>query len=1117
MSKMFDAGQGMDLTGDDLGLLEELLAEAGVKLAASESAIRPGLRSARIPLSFSQELLWMLDRASPGMTAYKLPTVHRLLGELDVAALERSLTTIANRHEVLRTRFPAIDGEPAQVIDPPAPVRLTVIDLRSSADPTQDAERTVRELAARPFDLANDHMFQPTLLRIADAENVLLVDTHHIVSDGWSCDVLFRELAVCYAAFRRGTEPALAPLPIQFADFAIWQRDYLSGDRLAALLEFWRTQLGDAAEPLDLPTDRPRVAAPGFAGARCTIVLPPALLAEVKALARQHDATLYMVMLAAYMTVLHRYSGSASVLVGSGSAGRTQTETERLIGYFNNTLVQRGDFGGDPTFGELLKQVRHSALGAYDHQEVPLEKLIIELRQGQQRLSDAPLFRAVLTMQDALESGLELDGLQVLPFGITFGSTKFDLTLLPSERDDGLHLRLQYRSDLFEPATAERFLGHVRRVLEAAVADAGQRVSRLPLLTAAELAQLSEWNASTVDFGNPDWVHERIASNARRAPQAVAVRCGDEVLTYAELDRRANQLAHRLRAEGAAPHAPVAIALDRSAGAIVALLAVLKTGGCYVPLAPDAPPARLGQQIAESGVQIVVTRSEYAMQWPKSIRVLSVDTESTSLDAESTSTLSVTVSGDDIAYVLFTSGSTGVPKGVAVTHANIANYTSAIGRVLDLESLSPLHFATVSTLAADLGNTAIFPALTTGGTLHVLPADVTLDGPRFAAYANANPIDVLKITPSHLRALMGAFGAGAADVLPKQWLVVGGEACPWELVDEVRRVGTCKVLNHYGPTETTVGASAFVTNGREDAPLSATVPIGFPLANVQLHVLDGAGEVVPIGVPGDLHIGGAGVAAGYLNRPDLTRERFIEHDNMGRLYRSGDRVRRLPNGALEFLGRGDGQVKIRGFRVELGEIEQVIGQFPGVGHCAAAWHEGQSVLIAYVVAKTAGYSAAHGERPTPERLRAWAVERLPDHMVPARVMLLDKLPLNANGKLDRRGLPFPGADDAPAGASAAPRTPTEESLVKIWADALKREKVGIRDNFFELGGHSLVAIRVLGKVSRTFGVRLSLRTLFDAPTIEQFAEVLDLEIKVAALDRLDASSPAAGSAERGGP
>jgi amino acid adenylation domain-containing protein len=1094
MADTTDLGSPQHPSSDDDALLQALLAEEGVELASPATTIRTGRRPDRLPLSYAQELLWLLDRASPGMTAYKMVVARHLTGPLDVDALERGLRTIVGRHESLRTRFPVIDGEAAQVIDPHPVLRLERLDLRQSADPEGEATAKVVELSSRPFDMGAEPLFRAALLRIADNEHVLLLDTHHMVFDGWSRDVMMRELAECYQAYHRGVEPDLAALPIQFADFAVWQREHLSGARLEELLAFWRGQLGDVSETMELPTDRSRASSPGFAGAKLRLLLPRDLLAELKQLARRHDATLYMVLLAGYMTVLHRYSGNDRVLVGSGSAGRTQSETEGLIGYLNNTLVQRGDFAADPTFAALLAQVRESALGAYDHQEVPLEKLVLELR-GKDAHGDAPLFQAVLTMQDTLESSFELDGVAVRPFGVDIGATKFDLTLFPAESDQGLWLTLQYRSDLYESATAQRLLGHLQRVLEAAVADAAVPVSRMPILTADEVTQLEEWNRTAVDFGAGRCIHQRFEDAAARTPDAVAVISGEVRLTYGELDRRANQLAHRLGTLGVSVGTPVGIAFDRSVDAMIAVLGILKAGGCYVPLSTDAPVARLAQQLAESGVKCVVTRAEYVGLLPTATVTVCIEQDADALASLPSTAPAVPVGAHDLAYVLFTSGSTGVPKGVAVTHANLANYTSAISAVLGAGQ--PLHCATVSTLAADLGNTAIFPALTSGGTLHVLAADVAMDGTAFAAYGRANTIDVLKITPSHLRALMSAAGASAPDLLPRRWLVLGGELCPWDVVGVVQRIGRCRVLNHYGPTETTVGASVFAVTERSAAPLATSVPIGLPLANVQLHVLDAQRQRVPVGVPGELYIGGAGVAAGYLNQADLTSERFVELPGMGRVYRTGDRVRRHPGGAIEFLGRADGQVKVRGFRVELGEIEQVIRRLAGVDQAVVMAHgdadNATPQLVAYAVPAPASYATAHAERPTPERIKRWVAEQLPDFMVPSAVIMLEALPLTANGKVDRRALPMPGDDITAATGPVAPRTETELSLVTIWSETLKRDQIGIHDNFFELGGHSLLAIRVLGKVSRTFGVRLALRTLFESPTIEALAVTIERE------------------------
>lgn len=1084
-------GAGMD---DELALLQALLADEGIELPAPAATIAAGPRPAQLPLAFAQELLWLLDRASPGMTAYKMLIARRLEGALDVEALERSLRAVQQRHESLRTCFPAVEAEPTQEILPVATVRLELLDLRDATDPLAEAAHRTQALAARPFDMASEPLFRTTLLRIGEREHVLLIETHHMVFDGWSRDLFFREVATCYRAFRRGEEAVLPPLALQFADFALWQRAHLTGDRLDELLRFWRGQLGDISEPAELPTDRSRASSPGFAGARARLLLSPELLAALKRLGRDHDATLYMVLLAGYMAVLHRYSGAEKVLVGSGSAGRVHAETEGLIGYLNNTLVQRGDFAGDPSFASLLTSVRDRALGAYDHQEVPLEKLILELRDKEQRQQDLPLFQAVLTMQGTLEASFTLDDIVVSPFGVESGATKFDLTLFPAESPDGLWLTLQYRSDLYEPATADRLLGHLRQLLEGAVANPATQVSRLPLLTTGEREALRHWNDSAVDFGQPGCVHVQFEAAAARTPEATALVCGDQAWSFAALEQRANQLAHHLCRHGVAVGTPVGIALDRSGEAIVALLAVLKAGGCYVPLAVGAPSARLAQQLSECGVSLVITRSEQLADMPASVRPICLDRSERELAAEPATSPGVSVGGDALAYVLFTSGSTGVPKGVAVTHANLANYTAGIARILGLAEGPPRHFATVSTLAADLGNTAIFPALTSGGTLHVIPASVALDGPAFAACGRAHPIDVLKITPSHLRALLNAAGQSAGDLLPRQWLVLGGEACPWDLVDEVRRIGKCQILNHYGPTETTVGASVHRVTGRDEPSLAATVPIGSPLPNVQLHVLDAAREPVPVGIPGELHIGGAGVAAGYYRRPDLTAERFLTIEGLGRVYRTGDRVRRLPDGSIEFLGRGDGQVKVRGFRVELGEIEQQLREYTGVEQAVVvATAESEPTLIGYVVLAPPSYASAHAERPTPERLSAWLAGRLPDYMLPRAVMVLDRLPLTANGKLDRRALPLPEASAGAGQGRVAPSTDTEITLAGIWAETLKRDEVGIRDNFFDLGGHSLLAIRVLGKVSRLLGVRLALRTLFETPTIEALAVRIDAE------------------------
>ncbi|AHG93597.1 amino acid adenylation domain protein (plasmid) [Gemmatirosa kalamazoonensis] len=1067
------AGDAPDRFDDDLDLLADLLDAEGIDASAGAGIPRRA-PDAPVPMSFSQELLWLLDRATPGMTAYNLMVSRRLRGALDVAALERALSLLAARHESLRVRFADVDGEHRLLVDPPAPVALDVVDLSGAAWPEREAERVSRERGRRPFDLAKEHLFRATLLVLGPADHVLLLESHHIVLDGWSLGILLRELAPAYAAFRGGREASLPEVPVQFGDFAAWQRAQLSGERLEKLLAFWRAQLGEATEPLALPTDRPRAAVPTFAGARATATLSADTLAAVRALAQRHDATLYMVLLAAYATVLHRYTGRANVLIGSGSAGRSARELESVVGYLNNTLVQRADFTGDPTFAELLGRVRASALGAYDHQEVPLEKLVLELRQGQERLADAPLFEVVLTMQDTgASTALALDGVTVEPFGVDMAATKFDLTLLVSERADGLQLVAQYRSELFEPATIQRFLGHLATVLESAAADATQRVSRMPLATAAERAELAAWNETAADEGAPATLVALFEAQAARVPERTAVVGADAALSYAQLNARANALAGQLRSLGVTPNAPVGLLLDRSAEAIVGLFGILKAGGAYMPLSVEAPGARLATQLTESGAKVVVTDAAGAGKLPASVQAVTLD----SLGALSGASIEPTATPDDLAYVLYTSGSTGTPKGVAVTHANAVHYARAISRVLG--TLDGLQFGMVSTLAADLGNTALLPSLIAGGTLHVLSKDVTTDPARFAEYVAAHPLDVIKATPNHAQAL---------GALPRQWLVVGGEALRPEVARTFLNAGTCRVLNHYGPTETTVGV---LTHEVTTASLSGqTVPLGKPLANTHAYVVDTFGNEQPVGIPGELLIGGAGVARGYLNRDDLTAERFVAFHGE-RVYRTGDRVRRLPDGSIEFLGRVDDQVKVRGFRVELGEIEQVLRANPGVAQAVVVLNEEE--LVAYAVPKQAGYAVSHSDRPTREKLVEWLAAQLPEYMVPSAVVLLDALPLTPNGKVDKRALPAPDASAAAADTYVAPRTPTEEQLATIWAEVLKKERVGVTDNFMDLGGHSLMAIRVLGRISKTFGVRLALRTLFETPTVEQLAARIDAE------------------------
>ncbi len=1063
-------------------------------MATSGSVIARRAADGPAPLSFAQELIWLMDRASPGITAWNVARAWRIHGPLDPAALQAAFDALSARHEALRTVFTATDAGPRAVVRPPQPVPIAQFDLSDYAEHgLAEAERLVREQAQTPFDLACQVPLRVMLVRLGDEDWILSVDTHHIVSDSWSKSIVSRELTELYAAARRGTSATLPAVPLSFSDFAAWERDAGHTPTLAASLAYWRAQLAGVTPTLDLPVDRPRAAAPRFAGAGTVSILPRDLLDGIKRLGRDNDATLYMTLLAAFTALLARYSGQDDVVVGSPIAGRSQSETESVVGYFANTLVLRTRFEGNPSFAQLLARVRATCLGAYEHQEVPAEQLILELQKDGQ-LTQAPLFQVILAMEDTLPDVLSLDGLDVRALDVDLGATKFDLTLRIAEVPDGLRLSLWYRTDLFLEATAERLLSHLRTLLEAAVADPTRRCRELPLVSEAERhALLVESNATSAPIG-PAAVHVQFEAAVRRSPDAIAVVDDERAYSYAELNGAANRLAHRLIARGVKDGGPVGLALRPSARAVGALLGVLKSGAAFMPLDPELPEQRLAGLVAQSGVRLMVcdSASRARLEGCGAEALCLDDDDSTAAGSDAENPV-LPVGLESTAYVVFTSGSTGVPKGVAASHRNLLNYATAISARLGVSRSDPWTFATVSPLWVDLGYTAVFPALCSGGTLHVIGDDVALDAARFAERLTRAQIDVLKITPTHLAALTDR--SDVAGLLPRRWLVLGGEACPWSLAERVAAAGTCGVLNHYGPTETTVGACTFALGERDFGDVRpATVPIGKPLRNVRCYVLDPAQQPLPLGIPGELYIGGVGVAAGYVNRPAETAERFgpdpFGGTAGGQLYRTGDRVRRLPSGELEFLGRLDDQVKVRGFRVELGEIESVLAQHPLVAQAAAVLRGagGDARVAAYVVPPSqASAPPADGD------VRTWLAERLPDYMVPDTFTVLDRLPLGPSGKVDRNALPQ-SESLAADGAVVAPRTPTEERIAAIWAELLGVERVSVTANFLTLGFHSILAIRGLNELNRAFGVRVPLRSFFDSPTVAQLAAVVDAEV-----------------------
>ena len=1041
-------------------------------------SITPRNRAEPAPLSHGQELFWLVDRANPGLVAYNVPRAFRVRGALDVDALERALNALIGRHEILRSTY-RLDGDhPVQVVQNDVRVPFERIDLSGESAEAAEARTAalLRERAAYHFDLSRDVLLRATVVRFGANDHLFFYLSHHIVSDGWSKSLIFRDLSALYD-HECGSAPALEPLTLQFADYAVWERNVLASSEAENHLEYWRKQLAAPLPVLELPTDRPVTGAPSFDGDHCEIIWPSSFVAEIRQLGQSQGASFYMTLLAAWQSLLHRYTGQDEIIVGSPIAGRGQEETENLVGYFANALAFRTRFDDDPTFSDLLARVADTCLDGYEHQELPFERLVMELKRND-AASHAPLFQVVLTMEDTVPGELRLGSAALTPVEVPLSGTKFDLTLLFSERPEGIRLALWYKTDRFVRPRIERMLGHLEQLLRGAVAEPTQRMSAVPLLTAAEAAALAAWEGPGVAFPATP-VAARLAARAAATPTAPAVVSGATTLAYGALQRRATALAQALGAAGVGPGDRVGLLLEREAELLVGVQGIWLAGAGYVPLVPDLPPARRAALVAESGARVVVTTAALRERVPAGVAVVWVETAQTPTAAA--------VPGarpEALAYVLFTSGSTGVPKGVAVTHAQLAHYVEAISARLGLalDGSTPWTSASVSTLAADLGHTAVFPFLAAGGTVHLLPTAVAMEPAPWAAYSAAHRLDLLKIAPSHLKALVGdATGPALAALLPTRWLVVGGEPCPLPFAAALRAAGPCRVLNHYGPTETTVGACTYAPD-EEPTPAETmgSLPIGRPLPNLRAEVRSAHGPVQPLGVPGELWVGGPQVAQGYLGRPDLTAERFTTDAAGRRWYRTGDRVRRLSTGALEFLGRLDAQVKVRGHRVELEEVERVLAAVPGVTQAAVRLHE--DALAAYLVAAAP---------VTDAQLLQAAQAALPDYMVPSTWTRLPRLPLNANGKLDRAQLPAPEAAGPADGDGAAPQGPVEIQLAQLWAEVLKQDGLGRDANFFTLGGHSLLAIRLLGKLSKTFGVRLALRQLFEAPTIAQLAVVVD--------------------------
>lgn len=1066
--------------------------------------------------------MWFLHQWEPGSPLYNIPCAFKVIGQLDIAALEHSLNELVQRHEALRTTFSVVDGQPVQVVTPSLAVTLSLVDLISmtEADRQFEALRLANEQARRPFDLTRAPLFRASVLRLAEEEHVLLLTLHHIVSDGWSMGVLFRELAAVYDDFLTGKPSALPQLPIQYPDFSVWQRQWLQGEVLEKQLSYWKKQLADAPARLELPTDRPRPPMQTYRGAKQSLVLSPALTTRLKALSLHEKASLFMTLLAAFQTLLYRYTGNHDIIVGSPIAGRNRTELEGLIGFFANTLVLRTDVSGNPSFRQLLGRVRKVALEAYAHQDLPFERLVEEL-QPERNFSHSPLFQLMFALQNAPATALGLRGLTVNPLRVERETATFDLSLLMIEERGGLKGTIEYNTDLFDGTTIGRMACHFQTLLEGITRNPDQRLSDLPVLTEAERQRLLvEWNDSKREYPKDKCIHQLFEAQVERTPEAVAVVFGKDQLTYGELNARANQLAHYLSKLGVGPETVVGICLERSLEMMAGILGVLKAGGAYVPLDPTYPADRIGFMLLDSQASVLLTEERTleklfedrssrpvgteAEGLGPQLKCVCLDRDRELIALESQEGTLRAVTPENLAYVIYTSGSSGKPKGVLITHYNVVRLLEATHSWFhfDQNDVWPLFHS----YAFDFSVWEMWGPLLYGGRLVVVPYWVSRSPEMFYKLLSDEKVTVLNQTPSAFRQLIQV-EKSSIDLpdLALRLVIFGGEALdfhslkPWFDRHGDQRP---RLVNMYGITETTVHVTyrqitaADLSSGRSSL-------IGVSLPDLDLYVLDQNQNPVPIGVPGELYVGGAGVGRGYLNQPELTAERFIPNpfgERAQRLYRSGDLVRYLPTRDIEYLGRIDAQVKIRGFRIELGEIEATLSQHPAVRDVVAVLRGDEPTderVIAYMVSTE--------QAPTVSELNAFLRQRIPEHMIPSSFVFLDVLPLTPNGKIDRRNLPAPDQcrpeQESPF---VAPRTPVEELLAKMWTDLLKVERVGIHDNFFELGGHSLLITQVASRIQQAFQVQLPLRVLFDAPTIT----LLSAAVATAQLGQEDAAEAA---------
>nr|WP_050988103.1 non-ribosomal peptide synthetase [Thiothrix nivea] len=1062
-------------------------------------------REQPLPCSFAQQRLWLLDRLEPGSHAYNIPVFLRASGKLDVPVFRRAVNEIIRRHESLRTVFrEPPDGSDAavQIILPELTIDIPLIDLSTLSE--QEAETRVREQAARdattPFELEQPPLLRLNILQISGQDHVLLFTLHHSIFDGLSLAVFLRELGALYQAFARQQASPLPELEVQYADFSGWQRQRLSGDDWQEQLDFWRKELADAPPVIGLPTDHPRPVLQSHAGARQSLEIGRETTRQFRQITRQNGATLFMTFHAVLTILLARHTGKDDIVIGTPIANRNHRQLESLIGFFANTLVLRTAVKPDDNFNELLERIKHHALQAYRHQEVPFEKLVDELAI-ERSTSHSPLFQVMLSFQNAHTDGFTLPGVDILPLDFDGAVARFDLSFIIREHPEKFTVILEYSTALFAAATIERMMGHFQVLLDAILEQPDLPISQLSMLTQQDVQQLQAWNDTAVAYPLEKTLVDLFEAQVGQTPDNVALTFHEQRFTYRQLNQQANQIAHYLLQNTSCKnqHNPlIAICVERSPDMLFGLLGTLKAGAAYVPIDPAYPQDRIHHMLTDSEATVILTHSSLKSS-------LSVDSTETSpqvvcLDEVTladfpTDNLPVRSQPDDLAYVIYTSGSTGKPKGVAVEHQNVIAMLVAYEHTAP--RLTPISSSSVCPFVFDVSVWECFSSLCYGHELHIIPTEIVMAPDNLVAYLCEHAICQAYIPPNILEMILVYFEE--ARQLPLRYLLVGVEPIHEELLQRFRKLEPdLSIINGYGPTETTVCATFHDFKNTQNP--SRNTPIGRALANYRVYLCDTQSQPVPIGVSGEIYIAGDGVARNYHKRPQLTAEKFIELELLGRrerVYKTGDLARWLPDGNLEFLGRIDHQIKLRGFRIELGEIEAQLKQCPNIGEAVVVTHpikSGDKQLVAYVLAQV---SATKHNSEIVSELKSTLKQKLPDYMIPALFIVLDEFPRLPNGKLDRKSLPEPDQLSVLSTNYMHPRNSLELQLSQIWEDTLAISPISVLDNFFAIGGDSMLAIRLINRINQQFSVKIPLNTLFQYANIEQFACLLRRDDHVA--------------------